>query len=148
MKVLIFLMLSSFLLAQPQKMDTVNMPSQIKEATQQIVVNNLEAEKATKQLNQEMEKQLELMKQIKLKIAKLKKAPKAPKIEKIKPPTEINPYITTNATKVEELFIEIDGQIVQWEPIPRGWIGRLLYSNDIIYYPFIVDQFGNKIYIK
>lgn len=148
MRVLIFLILSSFLIAQPKKPDTTNMPTEVKEAAQQIVVNNQEAEKATKEITKEMEKQLELMKQIKLKIAKLKKAPKAPIVEKIKPSIEIKSNIIQNATKVDEVYIEVDGQIVQWETRPRSWVGRLFYSNDMLYYPFIVDHEGNKIYIK
>ena len=146
MRILIFLMLSCFLFAQPKKPDTTGMPIEVKEATVQIVADNKQAEKATSELNKEMEKQLELMKQIKLKIAKLKNSPKADKVNKNA--TDVKQEASKNATKVDELYIEVDGQMVQWEPRPRTWMGRLFYSTDMLYYPFIVDQYGNKIYLK
>ena len=145
MRILIFLMISCFLYSQPKKPDTTGMPPQVKEATVQIVANNEQVEKASGELNKEMQKQLELMKQIKLKISKLKSAPKANRVTREIP---IKQEVPKDALKVDEFFIEVDGQVVQWEPRPRSWVGRLFYNSDMLYYPFIVDQFGNKIYLK
>lgn len=152
MRVLIFLALSGILLAQPtSKQDSIpakteQIPETVKPTVEKIVENSKQAKKAETELTKEMLKQIDLMKQIKLKILELKKAAKT----KAKPfqkdtPKDINQSV---AIKQDSVSIEVAGQIVQWETRKRTWLGRLLHAEDILYYPFIIDKDGNKMYLK
>ena len=93
-----------------------------------------------------MQKQLDLIKEIKLKIIQLKKSKKV----KQNPETNIvkKDIISNEAIKEPEVKIEVDGQIVQWETRERTWLGKFLNGKDILYYPYVVDKDGNKIYLK
>ena len=151
MRIIVFLILSTFLLAASQPVNdsskTVSeVPSEVKPVVNEIVVNLEESKKISTEIDKEMKRQLELMQEIKNKIAQLKKNSKAVKVVK----REVIKLDTTliNGLKPVEPIIEVDGQLVQWETKNRTWVGRILYKNDFIYYPFIVDKNGNKVYLK
>lgn len=150
MRTLIFLLLSCFLFSQPNatpNTDSIDIPSEVKPNVEKIINNAEEVKKASEQLNKEINKQLGLMKEIKAKIYQLKSNPKGTIIvakKNIKKDTfKLNEGIKNN-----EIFLEVDGQIVQWEVKERTSIGKLLHAGDYLYYPFIVDSNGNKLYIK
>jgi len=149
MRVLIFLALSGILLAQPTlKQDTVttDIPDTVKPTVEKIVENSKQAKQAETELTKEMLKQIDLMKEIKLKVLELKKITKT----KIKPVHKNTKFDTVElqAIKQDSVSIEVGGQIVQWETRKRTWLGRLLHAEDILYYPFIIDESGNKMYLK
>lgn len=155
MRIIVFLILSSFLIAQPIPVDSsktvskeapTDVPPEVKPAVIDIVVNIEENNKVSTQINKEMKKQLELMQEIKSTIAQLNRHPKGVKITA----KEVMPIDTviSKGLKPNELLIEVDGQMVQWETKNRTWVGRLLHKNDFIYYPFIVDKNGHKVYLK
>lgn len=146
MRTLILLLLSCFLFSQPNN-DSIDIPSEVKPNVEKIINDAEGAKKASEQLNREINKQMGLMKEIKAKIYQLKSNPNGKAViaqKEIKKDTfKLNEGIKNN-----ELFIEVNGQIVQWEPKERTSIGKLLHVGDFIYYPFIVDTNGNKLYIK
>lgn len=152
MRVLIFLAISGVLLAQPTtKQDTIptkteQIPIDIQPTVDKIVDNSIQSRKGEMAINKEMIKQLDLMKDIKLKILELKKTTKT-KIKPVKDKhkTEI---IEPTAIKEKPISIEIEGQVIQWETRKRTWLGRLLNAKDILYYPYIIDENGNKVYLK
>lgn len=144
MRTLIFLLLSCFLFSQPN--DSIDIPSEVRPNVEKIINNAEETKKASEQLNKEINKQLGLMKEIKAKIYQLKSTSKGVVIT----PKDIkkDTFKLNEGIKNNEIFIEINGQIVQWEPKERTSVGKLLHAGDFIYYPFIVDSNGNKLYIK
>lgn len=152
MRVLLFLVMSGVLLSQPtSKQDTVpasaeQIPVDIKPTVDKIVENSMQTKKAETAINQEMIKQLDLMKEIKLKVLELKKTTKT-KAKPVKEISKLDP-IELKAIKEEPVAIEVEGQVVHWETRKRTWLGRLLNAKDILYYPYIIDKDGNKIYLK
>lgn len=153
LRIMVFLILSSFVLGQPvpDSIKTVSnevpVPVEVKPVVNEIVINIEESKRASFQINNEMKKQLELVKEIKQKITQFKKHPKSVKVTIPKDVTKKD-TLPNSAVKPSSILIEVDGQIVQWETKNRTWVGRLLHKNDFIYYPFILDKDGNKIYLK
>ena len=141
----LILLLSSCLMCS-QTLDTTGIATPAKAAVEKIVKDKKQTEKASMAINSELQKQIELMQQIKIMIAQLKNAPKA---EKSKDPEELIKSLSgIEGLKPADFVIEIEGQLVQWEQKPRRWFGRLFSRSDLLFYPFIVDNNGNKIYIK
>lgn len=152
MKVILMLFISGLLLSQPNtKNDStvsskVDMPEEIKPTVESIVANSQEIKKLEDATNRELQKQLDLMKEIKLKVVQLKKSTKV-KQKPIKNDV-IEDTVKKTGIKEQQLQIEVEGQVVQWETIERTWLGKFLNGKDILYYPYVVDKDGNKIYLK
>lgn len=151
MKKVLTLFLSGLLLSQPNTEDSINsstknLPEDIKPTIEKIVENSKEIKKIDDATSLEMQKQLNLIKEIKLKIIQLKKSTKV----KQKPETNIvkKDIISNEAVKEPDVKIEVEGQIVQWETRERTWLGKFLNGKDILYYPYVIDKDGNKIYLK
>ena len=151
MRKVLILFVSCLLLSQPKTEDSINsstkdLPDDIKPTIEKIVENSKEIRKIEDATSLEMQKQLDLIKEIKLKIIQLKKSKKV----KQNPETNIvkKDIISNEAIKEPEVKIEVEGQIVQWETIERTWLGKFLNGKDILYYPYVVDKDGNKIYLK
>lgn len=151
MRKVLILFVSGLLLSQPKTEDSINsstkdLPDDIKPTIEKIVENSKEIRKIEDATSLEMQKQLDLIKEIKLKIIQLKKSKKV----KQNPETNIvkKDIISNEAIKEHEVKIEVEGQIVQWETIERTWLGKFLNGKDILYYPYVVDKDGNKIYLK
>ena len=151
MRKVLILFVSGLLLSQPKTEDSINsstkdLPDDIKPTIEKIVENSKEIRKIEDATSLEMQKQLDLIKEIKLKIIQLKKSKKV----KQNPETNIvkKDIISNEAIKEPEVKIEVEGQIVQWETIERTWLGKFLNGKDILYYPYVVDKDGNKIYLK
>lgn len=145
MRLLFFLILSCFVFSQTPT-DSIEIPTAVKADVEKIISNTNENKVASEELKREITKQIKLMKEIRARISKLDSAPKAKKITS----NEIkeNPIIKDIGIKPSSIYLEVDGQIVQWDPINRSWFGRILHENNVVYYPFIVDKNGNKIYLK
>lgn len=151
MRKVLILFVSGLLLSQPKTEDSINsstkdLPDDIKPTIEKIVENSKEIRKIEDATSLEMQKQLDLIKEIKLKIIQLKKSKKV----KQNPETNIvkKDIISNEAIKEHEVKIEVEGQIVQWETRERTWLGKFLNGKDILYYPYVVDKDGNKIYLK
>ena len=151
MRKVLILFVSGLLLSQPKTEDSINsstkdLPDDIKPTIEKIVENSKEIRKIEDATSLEMQKQLDLIKEIKLKIIQLKKSKKV----KQNPETNIvkKDIISNEAIKESEVKIEVEGQIVQWETRERTWLGKFLNGKDILYYPYILDQDGNKVYLK
>ena len=151
MRKVLILFVSGLLLSQPKTEDSINsstkdLPDDIKPTIEKIVENSKEIRKIEDATSLEMQKQLDLIKEIKLKIIQLKKSKKV----KQNPETNIvkKDIISNEAIKEPEVKIEVEGQIVQWETRERTWLGKFLNGKDILYYPYVVDKDGNKIYLK
>ena len=151
MRKVLILFVSGLLLSQPKTEDSINsstkdLPDDIKPTIEKIVENSKEIRKIEDATSLEMQKQLDLIKEIKLKIIQLKKSKKV----KQNPETNIvkKDIISNEAIKESEVKIEVEGQIVQWETRERTWLGKFLNGKDILYYPYVVDKDGNKIYLK
>lgn len=153
MRILFFLILSSFLLSQSAK-DTTDIkevpstiPVEVKPAVKEIVTNSEEARKAASELDKEMKKQLDLMKQIKSKISQIKKqsSPKK-KIEKVTPiPSYKGDSITPLGIKPNDIQIQVNGQLIKYEPRKTTIFGKVIHT---AYYPYIQDEKGRRIYLK
>ena len=151
MRKVLILFVSGLLLSQPKTEDSINsstknLPEDIKPTIEKIVENSKEIRKIEDATSLEMQKQLDLIKEIKLKIIQLKKSTKV-KQEPITN-TAKKDIISNEAVKEPEFKIEVEGQIVQWETRERTWLGKFLNGKDILYYPYVVDKDGNKIYLK
>ena len=152
MRVILMLFISGLLLSQPNtKNDStvsskVDMSEEIKPTVESIVANSQEIKKLEDATNRELQKQLDLMKEIKLKVVQLKKSTKI-KQKPIKN-NVIEDTVKKTGIKEQQLQIEVEGQVVQWETIERTWLGKFLNGKDILYYPYVVDKDGNKIYLK
>lgn len=153
MRTVLILFMSGFLLSQSNtKTDDsitstkIDMPEEIKPTVENIVANSQEIKKLEDATNKELQKQLDLMKEIKRKIVQLKKSTKV-KQKPVKN-NSIEDTIKKTGIKEQELQIEVEGQVVQWETRERTWLGRFLNGKDILYYPYVVDKEGNKIYLK
>ena len=151
MRKVLILFVSCLLLSQPKTEDSINsstkdLPDDIKPTIEKIVENSKEIRKIEDATSLEMQKQLDLIKEIKLKIIQLKKSKKV----KQNPETNIvkKDIISNEAIKEHEFKIEVEGQIVQWETRERTWLGKFLNGKNILYYPYVVDKDGNKIYLK
>ena len=151
MRKVLILFVSCLLLSQPKTEDSINsstkdLPDDIKPTIEKIVENSKEIRKIEDATSLEMQKQLDLIKEIKLKIIQLKKSKKV----KQNPETNIvkKDIISNEAIKEHEVKIEVEGQIVQWETRERTWLGKFLNGKNILYYPYVVDKDGNKIYLK
>lgn len=151
MRKVLILFVSCLLLSQPKTEDSINsstkdLPDDIKPTIEKIVENSKEIRKIEDATSLEMQKQLDLIKEIKLKIIQLKKSKKV----KQNPETNIvkKDIISNEAIKETEVKIEVEGQIVQWETRERTWLGKFLNGKDILYYSYVVDKDGNKIYLK
>ena len=151
MRKVLILFVSGLLLSQPKTEDSINsstkdLPDDIKPTIEKIVENSKEIRKIEDATSLEMQKQLDLIKEIKLKIIQLKKSKKV----KQNPETNIvkKDIISNEAIKEPEVKIEVEGQIVQWETRERTWLGKFLNGKNILYYPYVVDKDGNKIYLK
>ena len=151
MRKVLILFVSCLLLSQPKTEDSINsstkdLPDDIKPTIEKIVENSKEIRKIEDATSLEMQKQLDLIKEIKLKIIQLKKSKKV----KQNPETNIvkKDIISNEAIKEPEVKIEVEGQIVQWETRERTWLGKFLNGKNILYYPYVVDKDGNKIYLK
>ena len=151
MRKVLILFVSGLLLSQLKTEDSINsstkdLPDDIKPTIEKIVENSKEIRKIEDTTSLEMQKQLDLIKEIKLKIIQLKKSKKV----KQNPETNIvkKDIISNEAIKEPEIKIEVEGQIVQWETRERTWLGKFLNGKDILYYPYVVDKDGNKIYLK
>jgi hypothetical protein len=153
-KIVCLLIVSSLLLAQPVTIDSskvvnTEIPPTIKPVVEEIVTNSKESQAASVEISKEMKKQIALMKQIKLKINELKKSPVGTKIDKVALDTKkVSKDVDSMAVKSNDVIIEVEGQIVQWETKDRSWFGRMFHSTDVLFYPFIVDKNGKKIYLK
>jgi hypothetical protein len=154
-KIVCLLIVSSLILAQPtptptdsSKAVSTEIPPTVKPVVEEIVINSKESQEATEQISKEMKKQISLMKQIKTKINELKKSSPDKKASKV--PVNIEKVVPSDTfgLKAKDTIIQVQGQIIQFEPKNRSWVGRLLHKSDIIYYPFIYDLDGNKIYLK
>ena len=152
MRVILMLFISGLLLSQPNtKNDStvsskVDIPEEIKPTVESIVANSQEIKKLEDATNRELQKQLDLMKEIKLKVVQLKKSTKV-KQKPIKNDV-IEDTVKKTGIKEQQLQIEVEGQVVQWETRERTWLGKFLNGKDILYYPYVVDKDGNKIYLK
>lgn len=152
MRVILMLFISGLSLSQPNtKNDStvsskVDMPEEIKPTVESIVANSQEIKKLEDATNREVQKQLDLIKEIKLKVVQLKKSTKA-KQKPIKNDV-IEDTVKKTGIKEQQLQIEVEGQVVQWETRERTWLGKFLNGKDILYYPYVVDKDGNKIYLK
>lgn len=154
MRVLLFLAISGLLLSQPQstvKTDSVSptkveVPEAVKPTVEKIVEEAKQTKKLEEATSKEMQKQLDLMKEIKIEILKLKKSAKVKKAPSNK--VSDTSTVENKATKEEEVLMEVEGQIVQWETRKRTWLGRILNAKDILYYPYIIDKDGKKVYLK
>ena len=151
MRKVLILFVSGLLLSQPKTEDSINsstkdLPDDIKPTIEKIVENSKEIRKIEDATSLEIQKQLDLIKEIKLKIIQLKKSKKV----KQNPETNIvkKDIISNEAIKESEVKIEVEGQIVQWETRERTWLGKFLNGKDILYYPYVLDQDGNKVYLK
>ena len=151
MRKVLILFVSGLLLSQPKTEDSINsstkdLPDDIKPTIEKIVENSKEIRKIEDATSLEIQKQLDLIKEIKLKIIQLKKSKKV----KQNPETNIvkKDIISNEAIKEHEVKIEVEGQIVQWETRERTWLGKFLNGKDILYYPYVLDQDGNKVYLK
>jgi hypothetical protein len=141
------------ILAQPTSTDSTkvvntDIPPTVKPVVEQIVTDSKETEKGTLQITQEMKKQISLMKQIKSRVNELKKSSSNKKVFKVDTTKDKNIISDKTALKSKDTIIQVKGQIIQFEPKNRTWVGRLLHKSDSIYYPFIYDEEGNKIYLK
>ena len=146
MKTLIFLIFPCIMFSQIKELDTVGINDKAKVAVEEIVKNTVQEKNASVQVNEEIQKQIVLMKQIKQKVSEIRRSPKAVKINNV---VEIEKQFTNiQGIKSKDFIIELDGQLIQWEQRPRKWTGRLFSKNNILLYPFIVDKEGNKIYLK
>lgn len=151
MKYLLLLLFPCLFLSQNNlATDTIGVSPKVKEVTQKILMDNQVFEDKSQELNQELQKQVELMKQIKSKIAKIRTANEFSKnSHNVKNSTYIVKKTNeTKAVKNEDVYIEYDGKRVMWEPRPRTWFGRIFNEDDIVYYPYIIGNDGNQIYIK
>lgn len=147
MKTLILIIIPCLIFSQPIKQaDTAGMATGIKNEVEKIVANTKHSEKNDLKINAELQKQIELMRQIKVKIAQLKFAPKVKQSNTKQ--IIIDSMVNLQGLKQEDLVIEINGQFVQWEQRPKKWFGRLFSKHDILLYPYILDTNGNKIYLK
>ena len=145
MRLLFFLILSCFTFSQTPT-DSIEIPTAVKADVEKIISNTNENKVASEELKREINKQIKLMKEIRARISKLEAAPKAKKITSNE--MKNSPLLKDEGIKPSSIYLEVDGQIVQWDPINRSWFGRLLHKDDVVYYPFIVDKDGNKIYLK
>ncbi len=146
MKTLIFLIFPCIMFSQIKELDTVGINDKAKVAVEEIVKNTVQEKNASVQVNEEIQKQIVLMKQIKIRVAEIRKSPKAVKINN---PRDIEKQFgSIQGIKTQEYVIELDGQLIQWEQRPKKWIQRIFSKNDTLLYPFIVDKEGNKIYLK
>lgn len=153
MRTIIFLIISSFLLAQPISDSAVKenideIPANVKPTIEKIVINSEEAKKASSELDKELKKQISLVKEIKTKIRQLKNTPKAKILISKDENKKIDTVTNTKAVKPNDIYIEVDGQIVQWESKERTTFGKLIHTGNFVYYPYIVDKNGNKIYLN
>ena len=151
MKKVLILFISGLLLSQPKTEDSINsstknLPEDIKPTVEKIVENSKEIKKIEDATSREIQKQLDLIREIKLRIIQLKKSTKF-KQEPVNN-TAKKDTISNEAVKEPEFKIEVEGQIVQWETRERTWLGKFLNGKDILYYPYVVDKDGNKIYLK
>ena len=152
MRILFFLILSSFLLSQPVS-DTTEIkevpsavPVEVKPAVQEIVNNSEEAKKASSELNKEMKKQLDLMKQIKFKISQIKKQSSPKRIEKVTPMrSHTGDTIAPLGIKPNDMQIQVNGQLIKYEPRKTTIFGKVIHT---AYYPYIQDEKGRRIYLK
>lgn len=154
-KILCLLIISSLILAQPNttvdssKIDNpMEIPPTVKPVVEEIVSNSKESQAASLQINKEMNKQITLMKQIKMRINEIKKYSSNRKVDKITLVSNKKPPIDTSGVKNKDVILEVEGQAVQWETKDRSWFGRLFHSTDVLFYPYILDKDGNKIYLK
>lgn len=146
MKTLIFLIFPCIMFSQIKELDTVGINDKAKVAVEEIVKNTVQEKNASVQVNEEIQKQIALMKQIKQKVSQIRHLSKAVKINNV---VEVEKqFASIQGIKTKDFIIELDGQLIQWEQRPRKWIGRLFSKNDTLLYPFIVDKEGNKIYLK
>lgn len=146
MKTLIFLIFPCIMFSQIKELDTVGINNKAKVAVEEIVKNTVQEKNASVQVNEEIQKQIVLMKQIKKRVSEIKHSSKAVKINNVE---EVKKQFTNiQGIKDKDFIIELDGQLIQWEQRPKKWLGRLFSKNDSILYPFIVDKDGNKIYLK
>jgi type II secretory ATPase GspE/PulE/Tfp pilus assembly ATPase PilB-like protein len=152
MRIIMFLILSSFLLSQPTNdsleipvTTTSEIPEEVKPVVEEIVSNSEQVRIATSEINKEMKKQLDLMKEIKL---KLQKSPK--KVQEIikasKPVIERKDSVQSSAIKPDSTDIYIDGQLVKWEFKQKTVFGIVFHSG---YYPYIMDKnTKRRVYLK
>lgn len=153
-KILCLLIVSTLILAQPvttvdsSKAVNMEIPSTVKPVVEEIVSNSKESQEASAEISKEMKKQIALLKQIKLKINEIKKSSSGKKIDKITLDKNKKLPVDTTGLKSKDVIIEVDGQVVQWETKDRSWFGRLFHSTDVLFYPYILDKEGNKIYLK
>lgn len=153
MRILFFLILSSFLLSQPTVVDTTEVkdapsaiPVEVKPAVQEIVNNSEEAKKASLELNKEMKKQLDLMKQIKSKITELKRQSSPKRIEKVSVKhASVADTLIPIAIKPNDMQIQVNGQLVKYETRKTTLFGKVIHT---AYYPYIQGEKGRKIYLK
>lgn len=150
MRILFFLIISSFLLSQPTIKDTTEtkespseIPVEVKPAVKEIVNNSEEVKKAYTELNKEMKKQLDLMKQIKFKVSQLKKKSFSKKIDTKN--TNITDSVDFLAIKPNDIKIQVNGKVVKYEVRKTTLFGKVIHT---AYYPYIQDEKGRRIYLK
>jgi len=152
-KILCLLVVSSFILAQPSTIDTTKIenteiPLSIKPVVEDIVTNSNEVKSTSVQISKEMNKQIAIIKQIKMKLGKMKKASVVNNVHSVSIKNTDKIITDTVGLKAKDIPIEVEGQVIQWETKDRTWVGKLLHKNNFIYYPFIIDKSGNKVYLK
>lgn len=152
MRIIMFLMLSGFLLSQPVKKDTVveepieEIPAVVKPTVEEIVINSEEARKASSELNKEMKKQLDIIRDIKKGTTLIKKPiGKVKKVELRSQPRQEKEMTIASAIKPDTVNLKVNGQLVKYEYKEKTVFGLVFFSG---YYPYILDQNKKKIYLK
>ena len=132
-----------------QPVDTVGISPKAKEVTEKILLDNHVFETKSEELNKELQKQVELMRQIKIKISKFKTVSNFSNDSNIKNVTYlVKKSRDSVAVKSEDTYIEYNGKRVLWDARPRTWFGKIFNEEDMVYYPYIISDDGKPIYIK
>lgn len=141
----LFMLLPCLLFSQITRQDTANLPVPVQETVKSIVNNKRAQEELSRKINRELEKQLHLMQSLKNEIEKLKASRKIKPVDSIK---ILAASAIANGIKPEEYEELLHNPEVRWEQKPKSWFGRLFSSQKYRYFPYVITETSEIIYLK
>lgn len=140
----ILFLLPCILFSQIKKADTANLPPPIQASAKNIYESQQKQKKLAAELDKELVKQLDIIREIRNEIARLKSVSKISENNR----RQIKQSVARlDALKPEEYDSILNNPEVKWEQRPKSWFGRLFSKKKYRQFPYIIDE-DSIIYIK